>query len=91
MLTELEKKVLELEEQYNTLMQGTAEAKARKDALEQRIANNTQRLETIQQRRVDAQKDLDAVQASQAADTPDFAGDVKALEERKSKTAQRSK
>lgn len=44
---ELEAKVIALEEQYNALMQSTAEAKAQKEAAEQRLESNQQRLETL--------------------------------------------
>lgn len=44
---ELEAKVSALEEQYNALMQSTAEAKAQKEAAEQRLESNQNRLETL--------------------------------------------
>ena len=43
----LEAKVAALEEQYNAMMQSTAEAKAQKEAAEQRLEANQQRLETL--------------------------------------------
>ena len=64
--TALEKKVLILEEQYNALMQGTAEAKARKESLAQRMEANKSRLETIQGRKLSAENDLKALQSSES-------------------------
>ncbi|MBL4804484.1 MAG: chromosome segregation protein SMC [Alphaproteobacteria bacterium] len=58
--TKLEEQVDTLEAQYNALMQGAAEAKARKDALEQRIATNTSRLNTLVDRESIAKTDLEA-------------------------------
>ncbi len=55
---ELESKVLTLEEQYNALMQSTAEAKARRASLEQQIEQHKQRLETMQARREKASAEL---------------------------------
>ncbi|MEM7651212.1 MAG: chromosome segregation protein SMC [Pseudomonadota bacterium] len=80
---ELEGKVQELEEQYNALMQGTAEAKARKEALEQRIASNTQRLETVQERLSAAQSSLKAVQDHRSSGDDGVAKEIEALEEKK--------
>ena len=66
----LEDKVLALEEQYNALMQGTAEAKARKEALEQRIESNTSRLSLVQERLKTAQNDLtEAEKANKSEDS----------------------
>ena len=44
---QLEAKVKALEEQYNALMRSTAEAKAQKEAAEQRFKSNQDRLETL--------------------------------------------
>ncbi len=54
----LEEKVLKLEAEYNTLIQGEAEKKARKDSLEQQIEQNTGRLVTITKRGEAAKADL---------------------------------
>ena len=61
----LETKVLELEAQYNALMQSTAEAKAQKDATEQRLKNNQNRLINIQTRLTSAQEELATHQTTQ--------------------------
>ncbi len=84
----LEQKVLALEEQYNTLMQGTAEAKARKDALKQRIEANTQRLETLQGRRKIAEEDLKALEKAQPKDAQNFEKEIQDLETQKDKNTQ---
>ena len=55
---ELEKKVIELEERYTALMQGEAEAKARKQSLEQQIETNSERLQTIKARKSKAEEEL---------------------------------
>ena len=84
---ELELKVQALEEQYNMLMQGTAEAKARKESLAQRIESNTQRLENIQKRKTTAESDLETAQKAQPAGTGDLESDIKKLEAQKEKHA----
>ncbi|USO06237.1 MAG: chromosome segregation protein SMC [Rhodospirillales bacterium] len=72
----LEAKVLELEERYNALMQGTAEAKARKNALTQRIESNTRRKETLEARRDQAQSDLKGVRNAQPAKGRNFEKEI---------------
>ena len=84
----LEEKVLELEEQYNALMQGTAEAKARKEALEHRIKSNQSRLETVQERLVTAQKSLKAAKTDTPAEDKALEKEMDTLEADKNKTAQ---
>ncbi|MEZ5813449.1 MAG: chromosome segregation protein SMC [Alphaproteobacteria bacterium] len=76
----LEAKVLSLEEQYNALMQGTAEAKARKNALEQRIESNMRRLESVQARRSAAQEALLEAEKSGPEDIQGFEKDILGLE-----------
>jgi len=55
---QLEEKVSELEKQYNDLIQGEADRKARKQSLEQQIAQNKERLQIMTERREKAQADL---------------------------------
>ena len=55
---ELETKVIALEEKHTALMQGEAEAKARKASLEQQIQQNSERLVIVQGRRARAEEDL---------------------------------
>jgi chromosome segregation protein len=67
----LEAKVLVLEEQYNTLMQGAAEAKAQQDSLITRLESNQERLERLESRKASAESDLKALnENAPAADKP---------------------
>lgn len=61
---DLETKVLALEEQYNALMQSTAEAKAHKEAAAQRVESNAARLEAVKLRIISAQEELKTAQES---------------------------
>ncbi len=74
---ELEAKVLRLEEQYNALMQSTAQAKAQREAAEQRFESNTKRLESVRGRIANAQEELKAAQANNKDAQKD--ADLKAL------------
>jgi chromosome segregation protein len=58
---ELEEKVTNLEADYNTLIQGEAEFKARKQSLEDQIKQNQSRLEVLQSRVQNAETDLAAL------------------------------
>lgn len=58
----LKAQVLALEERYNALMQGVAETRARKASLDNQIAQNERRLETITQRRDNARETLQDLQ-----------------------------
>lgn len=60
----LESKVLKLEEQYNALMQGVAETKARRGSLEQQIAQNNKRIETVEARQTASADELAALSAA---------------------------
>ena len=60
----LKEKLVQLEERYNALMQGVAERKARRTSLENQIAQNKRRLETITQRRDQAQENLRSLKDS---------------------------
>ena len=62
----LEHEVLTLEEQYNTLMKSSAEAKAQKDAAEQRVSQNEKRLETLSARIEETQDSLKALKKQEA-------------------------
>ncbi|MCB9983963.1 MAG: chromosome segregation protein SMC [Rhodospirillales bacterium] len=84
----LEKKVEELEERYNALMQGAAEARARKSALEQRIESNARRKQSLEGRKVQAETDLKDVQSAQPAKGRDFEKEIAGLETQKDKHAQ---
>lgn len=57
----LEEKVVTLEEKYTALMQGEAESRARKQALETQIAQNEERIETITARKKKAEEELAAI------------------------------
>lgn len=83
--TKLEEKVEALEAQYNALMQGTAEAKARKSALEQRIESNSERLETLIDRESIAATDLEATKARQNPENSALKTEIEALEKRLTK------
>ena len=64
---ELEAKVAALEEQYNALMQSAAEAKAQKEAAEQRLASNQKRLEILVQRIAGQSEELAALKEKRRA------------------------
>ncbi|MGQ0527527.1 MAG: chromosome segregation protein SMC [Alphaproteobacteria bacterium] len=72
----LEGKVQALEEQYNTMMQASAEAKAQKKALEQQVEQNAGRIQTLQARKEKAAADLVGVKKDSAD-----AQDLKAIED----------
>lgn len=59
---ELEVKVAALEEQYTALMQSAAESKARKQALEQQIRQNNDRMVVVSERKEKAEKELEPLQ-----------------------------
>lgn len=80
--TKLEEQVEALEAQYNALMQGTAEAKARKSALEQRIESNTARLETLIDRENIAKTDLEATKSKQNPENASLEKEIETLEKR---------
>jgi len=79
----LEAKVTALEEQYNALMQSTAEAKAQKEAAQQRLESNQSRLETVLSRINDSEEELASLQSKreEASDTADLKKRVITLEE----------
>jgi len=64
---DLEARVAALEEQYNALMQSTAEAKAQKEAAEQRLQSNQTRLETLIARIEGNDDELKALKEKRAA------------------------
>lgn len=84
---ELEQKVTALEERYNLLMKGAAEARAQREAYEQRIKSNEQRLETITARRDTNAAKLEEVKAARTGETQDFANIVTELEQAAEQTA----
>ncbi len=76
----LEAQVLVLEEQYNTLMQGAAEAKAQQDSLLTRLESNQERLERLQSRKVTAESDLKALNANTDSGDKTLEKDAEALQ-----------
>lgn len=76
----LEKKVFELEERFNALMQSAAESKARRESLEQRIRTNQSRFETLTQRRDNAEQQLIDVQGQKQEPLEDYESEIKTLE-----------
>ncbi len=81
---ELQTKVKALEEQHNALMQSTAEAKAQRNAAEQRLKSNEQRLETILTRIANNTAELEALEkkrseTSQAESFKDKVSELEAL------------
>lgn len=85
----LEEQVETLEAQYNALMQGAAEAKAQREALERRISTNTERLETLLNRQNIAQTDLDAIKAKENPENASLSQKITDLEAQISKTVER--
>jgi chromosome segregation protein len=69
----LESEVSVLDEWYNAQMQAVADANARRGSLEQQIAQNNKRLETLQARKAQLETDKTAMMAQQSS-----AGDSKA-------------
>jgi chromosome segregation protein len=65
---DLEGKVVILEEQYTALMQSEAESRARKQSLEQQIAQNGERLEIVRARKEKAQEELKTLEAQERGD-----------------------
>jgi chromosome segregation protein len=65
---DLERKVRLLEEQYNTLMQSAAETRAQKQSLEQQIAQNASRIDTVKGRKDKAAQELAQLGAVQTDD-----------------------
>ncbi len=57
----LEKKVVQLEEEYTALMQSTAEAKARQQSLEQQLRQNKERINTVNERKTKAKTELETL------------------------------
>lgn len=69
MRDELESQTIKLESRYTLLMQGEAEAKARKQSLEHQLKQNKDRLEVVLTRHEKAQEDLSTLeQNNQGAD-----------------------
>ncbi|MCE7886122.1 MAG: chromosome segregation protein SMC [Alphaproteobacteria bacterium PRO2] len=66
---DLEQKVRALEEQYTAMMQSAAEGRALKQSLEQQIAQNTTRIESVNARKDKATTDLEQFKASRGDDT----------------------
>jgi chromosome segregation protein len=64
---ELEQKVIQLEEQYASLMRNAAETRARKQSLEQQIKTNSERMESITARKTKAEQDLAELSAANEA------------------------
>ncbi|MCC6598254.1 MAG: chromosome segregation protein SMC [Alphaproteobacteria bacterium] len=82
----LEQKVLILEERFTALMQGAAETRARKTALEQRLQSNTTRRRTLEERRDTAQKQKDALLEQPTAPVADFENNIRTLVEQAEQT-----
>ncbi len=80
---ELESRVIALEEKYTALMQNEAETKARKQSLEQQIKLNTERLETVTQRKAKAEEELETLQNANkdSSEASDLEYKVNKLEE----------
>ena len=81
---ELESKVIALEEKYTALMQNEAERKARRQSLESQIDVNTQRIQTLRERKERADADLEALKKEDkdASEAKELQSKAKSLEEK---------
>ncbi|MCF8496561.1 MAG: chromosome segregation protein SMC, partial [Alphaproteobacteria bacterium] len=78
----LETKVTALEKQFTGLMQSMAEARARRQSLEQSIAQNSARIETVTARRDRAREDLSLLESgnNNQGDSKKLEGKISGLE-----------